>query len=126
MPVNHIVHRHHRSHDSQPGRPSRSWPAPSLAATPRIVGGQARTASQPAANPNDPTQPATHLGGPRLASLVVFLYLADFFERNPSARNFGEDGLGGGGPDVRSGVVVGVDVFLDGGDEVGHGVEDAA
>ena len=73
MPVEHIVHRHHRSHDCQPGRPSRSWPAPSLAATPRIIGGQARTASQPAANPNDPTQPATHLGGPRLASLVVRL-----------------------------------------------------
>src|SRR6185312_2571321 len=35
-----------------------------------IVRGQARTAPQSAANRNDPAQPAAHLGGPRLASLV--------------------------------------------------------
>src|SRR6476469_3138488 len=40
MPVKHIVHRHHRSHDRQPGRLSRSWPAPSLAATPRSSEGR--------------------------------------------------------------------------------------
>jgi hypothetical protein len=38
-----------------------------------IVRGQARTAPQSAANRNDPAQPAAHLGGPRLASLVVCL-----------------------------------------------------
>src|SRR6187200_2855296 len=66
------------------------------------------TSSQP--QRSHPTRPPTSAvrGWPHWWCV---LYLADFFERNPSARNFGEDGLGGGCPDVRFGVVVvGVDV----------------
>jgi len=43
------------------------------------------------------------------------------------ALDFGEDGFGGGGPHVGLGIfVVGVEVFLDAVDQVGHAGEDAA
>ena len=43
------------------------------------------------------------------------------------ALDFGQDGFGGGGPDVGLGIgVVGVEVALDAVDQVGHAGEDAA
>ncbi len=48
-------------------------------------------------------------------------------ECDASAGDFGEDVVGGCGPDERLGVVVvGGEVVLDFGDEVGHGVENPA
>ena len=49
------------------------------------------------------------------------------FEFGACALDFGEDGFGGGCPDVGFGIgVVGVEVCLDAGDQVGHAAEDSA
>ena len=49
------------------------------------------------------------------------------FEFGACALDFGEDGFGSGRPDVRLGIgIVGVEVCLDAGDQVGHAGEDAA
>jgi len=49
------------------------------------------------------------------------------FEFGACASDFGEDGFGGGGPDIGLGIgVVGVEVCLDAGDQVGNTGEDTA
>ena len=59
-----------------------------------------------------------------LHNLVVCPSFSYLFEGDAAAGDLVEDGFGGGGPDEGFGVVVvGVEVFLDGGDEVGHGMK---
>ncbi len=47
-------------------------------------------------------------------------------EGDAAAGDLGEDVFGGRGPDWLGVVVVGVEVDLDGGDQIGHRVEDPA
>src|SRR6266571_2775783 len=57
----------------------------------------------------------------------VSVLTGDSFKRHPASADFLQDLLGGGGPHERLGVVVvGLEVFLDGGDQIGDGFEHPA
>ena len=67
------------------------------------------------------------LVGERLSTWSVSVLVDYLLEFGACASDFGEDGFGGGRPDVGLGIgVVGVEVCLDAGDQVGHTGEDSA